>query len=532
MDPQSLEVKIADTAAEFAQIARLNYATFVEEIPQHESNPDRALVDKFHAENRYFIVKRSGDIVGMLALRNQRPFSLDAKIPNLNDFVEPYNALCEIRLLAIEPSQRHSLVLRELFRAAFAHCVDQNYDGALISGRVEHIPLYRKLGFKAFAAPVGKPGAMYQPMMMTRATANRKLRAIPVATRLTTHNFLPGPVALHPSVQAAASEPAYSHRSARYLQLLADTKTELLKMTQTSAVEVFMGTGTLANDVVAAHIAQLGTPGLILSNGEFGERLVLHAQGFGVPHAVLKQPWGEALDLDALAQRLRQGDVHWLWCVHCETSTGRINDIAAIQALCDAHGVLLHIDGISSLGVVPCDWRGVRMATSVSGKALGGLTGMAMVFYDPAKLGTHSRSMPRYLDVRSYADKDGVPFSGSSTLLEALAAALRVQREVRAQERLALGQWLQARLALLQLPLVVDGPDRSPGVFTLRLPAPMSSRATGDALEASGLSCNYASSYLLQRNWLQICLMGEVSREGLELLCDRLASLTVGPTVA
>ena len=52
-----LRVKIADTGDEFDRIARLNYATFVEEIPQHQSNPDRALVDKFHQENTYFIAK-------------------------------------------------------------------------------------------------------------------------------------------------------------------------------------------------------------------------------------------------------------------------------------------------------------------------------------------------------------------------------------------------------------------------------------------------------------------------------------------
>ena len=47
--------KIATTAAEFSAIASLNYATFVEEIPQHPRNPDQVLVDKFHAENTYLV---------------------------------------------------------------------------------------------------------------------------------------------------------------------------------------------------------------------------------------------------------------------------------------------------------------------------------------------------------------------------------------------------------------------------------------------------------------------------------------------
>src|SRR5258705_12712928 len=47
----SLRFKIAGDNWEFEAVHRLNYKTFVEEIPQHARNPDQRLVDKFHAEN-------------------------------------------------------------------------------------------------------------------------------------------------------------------------------------------------------------------------------------------------------------------------------------------------------------------------------------------------------------------------------------------------------------------------------------------------------------------------------------------------
>lgn len=533
MRGSDLQVKVADTGDEFDRIARLNYATFVEEIPQHQSNPDRALVDKFHQENTYFIAKEGAGIVGMLALRNQRPFSLDAKLPDLDAHVLPGESLCEIRLLAIEPSHRHSRVLRELFRALFAHCVAQGFDRALISGRLENIPLYTKLGFAPFAEPVGSAGARYQPMYMTRETANRKLRAIPVRAAMDTthdarHCFLPGPVALHPEVEAAARQPVYSHRSTRYATLLDEAQERLRALTQTQAVEVLLGTGTLANDVVAAHIARLGSKGLIVSNGEFGERLLAHAQGFGIAHVAHQLPWGQAIRPDAIAQRLHDDpDIRWLWCVHCETSTGQINPVHDLQAVCDARQVLTHFDGISALGVLPCDWSRARMASAVSGKGLGALTGLALVFYNPALLEPQPAArpgpLPAYLDLRSYASKQGRPYSGSSLLLETLASALRRPQAPRAAARAQLGAWLEPRLQQLGVPLVVQGPARSPGVFTLALPDGVSSRALGDALLDAGLECSYASGYLLQRNWLQICLMGEVSQAGLALLCEHLA---------
>ena len=46
----SLVFKFASEDWEFELIHRLNYRTFVEEIPQHKASPTHRLVDKFHAE--------------------------------------------------------------------------------------------------------------------------------------------------------------------------------------------------------------------------------------------------------------------------------------------------------------------------------------------------------------------------------------------------------------------------------------------------------------------------------------------------
>ena len=46
----------------------------------------------------------------------------------------------------------------------------------------------------------------------------------------------------------------------------------------------------------------------------------------------------------------------------------------------------------------------------------------------------------------------------------------------------------------------------------------------GCALESLGYYTSYASGYLRERNWLQICLMGEVARPQLERLIPVLAA--------
>ncbi|MCL1887695.1 MAG: GNAT family N-acetyltransferase [Kiritimatiellaeota bacterium] len=162
-------VKVADSDEEFAQISALNYHTFVEEIPQHEPNAARTLTDKFHADNTYIICKDGAEIAGMVACCDRRPFSLDAKVERLDSFLPPHTKAFEIRLLAVRDAHRHTPVLALLFRALLSHLRDCHADLAVISGTTRQLGLYRKLGFKPFYKLVGKPGAQYQPMLMSIA---------------------------------------------------------------------------------------------------------------------------------------------------------------------------------------------------------------------------------------------------------------------------------------------------------------------------------------------------------------------------
>ena len=169
-----------------------------------------------------------------------------------------------------------------------------------------------------------------------------------------------------------------------------------------------MGSGTLANDVVAAQISLLNAPGVIVSNGEFGERLIDHATRMQIPHTVVRAPWGERIDSVAVAHEMQRSGAGWLWAVHCETSTGVMNDLEALAAIARSHGAKLALDVISSLGTVPLSLRDVWMASAVSGKALAAFPGVALVFHDGTAC-TPSTRIPRYLDLGFAVEvEDGV----------------------------------------------------------------------------------------------------------------------------
>ncbi|OUC06995.1 hypothetical protein RY27_17610 [Litorilinea aerophila] len=525
---------------EFEQIHRLNYRAFVEEIPQHAPNPERRLVDQFHHENTYAIGLVDDTVVAMLALRSQRPFSLDKKLPNLDQYLPPNQSMCEIRLLYVVPEHRNGKVLRGLMELVAEYGIRRGHTLALISGTTRQQRLYRHLGFVPFGPQVGTAEALFQPMYLTLEAAQRQTpwvrarralqegkdngqgaRRTASATSAGPVNFLPGPVNIPAPVQEAFSRAPVSHRGDRFMAYVQEVKERLCALVNARAVELLFGSGTLANEAVAAQIAQLPGPGLVLSNGEFGRRLVDHARRWRLRHALIEAPWGEPLDYAAVEHHLTTHPaLEWLWCVHSETSTGILNDLPRLTELCRRHDVKLCVDCISSIGAVPLDLGQVYLATGASGKALASYAGVAMVFYNHP-IPPAPTAIPRYLDLGIYAASDGVPFTISSNLVYALGAALEHRAryggvDALGKEISAMAEALRAGLRDLGLTIVAPDAHASPAVTTIALPPGIHSVALGDCLEERGYLLSYKSSYLVERNWIQVCLMGEVEPASIE----------------
>jgi len=165
--PPHLQFKLANEPDEFDQIHQLNHRTFTGEIPQHPGNPTGRLVDRFHAENTYAICLDGRQLVGMVALRGRRPFSLDGKLPDLDSHLPAGRRICEIRLLAVEQPYRHSHVFPGLVLKVMEHFIREGFNLAIISGTVRQSRLYRHLGFVPFGPLVGTGEAVFQPMQLS-----------------------------------------------------------------------------------------------------------------------------------------------------------------------------------------------------------------------------------------------------------------------------------------------------------------------------------------------------------------------------
>jgi len=513
-----LKFKIASEASEFEQIYRLNYKTFVSEIPQHEPNQAEVLVDQFDDENDYLICLRDSELLGMMAVRDKRPFSLDRKLKNLDSYLPPERKICEFRLLAVEGDYRTGRIFYGLAEQLAHYCQQRGYTLAIMSGTLRQQKLYKHIGFVPFGPLVGTAEAQFQPMYLTLEIAMEKFGSFfqdrPTSTpKKKPVNLLPGPVEIKPEVRKVLAENPISHRARTFVNNFKQTKQNLCQLVNSQYVEMLLGSGTLANDVVAGQLSLLEGPGLILSSGEFGDRLINHAIRAGLSFETLSVEWGDILKRDDIIAALdRRPHTTWLWAVHCETSSGVLNDLAMLKEICTPRNIRLCLDCVSTIGAVPVDLEGVYLATGTSGKCLAAFPGLALVFYnhpvDPAP-----EALPRYLDLGLYAAKNGVPFTTSSNLLYALHKALQLlEPEQRFQHIADISAWLRPELRERGFQLVVDDAHTSPAVITIVLPEQISSEYVGDQLVEAGFLLSYQSEYLLKRNWIQICLMGECSR--------------------
>ncbi len=537
----SVDFRTAWEPWEREAIARLNHRTFTLEIPQHTPSEDGRLIDRFDDENTYLTAFAGDQLVGMMAIRARRPFSLDLKLADLDRFLPAHASCCEIRLLVVDPAWRTGRILIGLMGLLDRHCRREGHDLALISGTVQQLKLYRHLGFQPFGPTVGSDAARFQPMYLTSQRADSMARRfLDPAGQPTTVlraaslgsddviNLLPGPVAVRPEVSAAFAFAAESHRAPRFVEAMTDVRERLRALTGARHVAIVAGSGTLANDALAGQIGLLGGHGLVLANGEFGERLAGQAARQRLDHGVHRADWGAAFDWPAVERDLAAlPEPRWLWATHCETSTGVLNDLDAMRELAERHRARLCLDGISSVGMVPVDLHGVWLASATSGKALGAYPGLAIVLSSEAfRSGEH---LPAVLDLGRHHQTAGVPFTLSSNGLAALDVALRTMT---VPERFAVIQdastFLRRRLAERGVPVLADPAVAAPGVLTIPVSRPISSVSVGDRLLEKDILVSYQSGYLIARNWIQLCLLGDergFTPERLGPVADRIADV-------
>lgn len=564
--------KRAESTEEVEQVHRLNFQTFVAEIPQYPDARGDRLVDKFHHKNVYFIVLCADQLIGMVSAHDQPPFSVADRLEDPAILSRPGVRPLEVRLLAVEPARRNSLVFFGLIWSLYEYAHTEGYTHLFISGIKERLPLYKRLGFEALGRAVGTGKASFVPMVLTIGQLPRKVERVKKLWETRVERIalssdkvrewgtagdeaddielsmdeaapvclLPGPVTTSAAVRQAFHQPPIYHRGPEFIRLFQTIRATLAGMVGCRNVALLNGSGTLGNECVAATLSAMPSPGrgLMLVNGEFGKRLAQQGKRFGLNPRILSWRWGQAWDLDEIDAALATEPAgSWVWGVHQESSTGVLNDLPGLVRLAAARGIRVCVDCISSLGAVPLDLNGVFLATGATGKSLGSFAGISIIFAHADRLADiNAERIPSYFDVRAHLTTEGPRFTFPSPLLLALEAALaEYSTPQRARQRYAhyadLGEFVRRQLRGMGIePLAADA-CASPVVTTFAPPIEESSEQFVERCRRWGFTIGGQSGYLAQQRMVQIATMGAVTRDDCQRLFDHLARwLSARPT--
>jgi len=197
--------------------------------------------------------------------------------------------------------------------------------------------------------------------------------------------FCPGPVNVSENVKEAVVANEIGHREKEFLELLKELNERLLMLFEVKNPRLYQsiiitGSGTAANEAILSSV--VGNQYiLILSNGEFGERLYEISKMHNAHTYLLKFPWAEKIDLAKVEAYLKHNKVDIISMVHHETSTGMLNPIEKIGKMTKKYHVRFLVDAVSSAGAEKIDLKNwnISFCSSSAAKAIGSLPGISFV---------------------------------------------------------------------------------------------------------------------------------------------------------
>jgi 2-aminoethylphosphonate-pyruvate transaminase len=354
----------------------------------------------------------------------------------------------------------------------------------------------------------------------------------------------PGPVNVDPRIADALTAFEICHREDEFEDLLVSLTGGLLEVAalspSTHAAVVVTGSGSAGNEAVLGSAVPEGGRVLVVSNGEFGERLAKTAAHLHGHVTHLAFDWAEPIDLARVERALSEGPFSLVAMVHHETSTGMLNPVVEVARRCEEAGTRLFVDAVSSFAADPLeiDVAGIAFVVTSAGKALSAYPGLSVVFgrHEDFQALDGIRAKSQYLDLgrhyRMARDYRQTPNTPAVPLFLALDQAVRVVLDEgveRRMARLAAHQaFVRAELRALGLELLLpDSVSASNVLTTAYLPDDVGYERLRHELRARGYVV-YGGKGPLADRVIQVSALGTVDRETLAtffvVLADALAA--------
>jgi len=165
----------------------------------------------------------------------------------------------------------------------------------------------------------------------------------------------PGPSNVCERVLQAQALPTIGHLHPEFTKVMDDIKAGVQYIFQTNNEMTFAlsATGHAAMECVMTNMLEAGRTVLIANNGIWGIRSQDMAKRQGATVKEIFTPAGTNFSLEQLEQAVKEHKPDLLFVTHGESSTGVVQPLDGIGAMCHANNCLLAVDTVASLGGVP-----------------------------------------------------------------------------------------------------------------------------------------------------------------------------------
>ena len=191
----------------------------------------------------------------------------------------------------------------------------------------------------------------------------------------------PGPLSTTPTVKEVMLRD-WCTWDRDYNNIVQQIRAELVALATpaTGYTAVLMqGSGTFSVEATLTSAVPATGKLLVLANGAYGDRMGDIARRIGLSLRI--ENFGEIRPVDP--QRVRQvlgedPDITHVAVVHCETTTGMLNPVAAIGAVVKEFEKIYIVDAMSSFGGIPIDMNALQadFLISSANKCIQGGTGI------------------------------------------------------------------------------------------------------------------------------------------------------------
>jgi 2-aminoethylphosphonate-pyruvate transaminase len=353
----------------------------------------------------------------------------------------------------------------------------------------------------------------------------------------------PGPVTLTPRVRAALGRGDLCHREPEFAALQLGVRRRVEQVYEGALGEyvaiLLTGSGTAAVEaMVSSLVPAEGGHALVVANGVYGDRMARMLAAGKRRFDVVASDWLAGIDLAAVEARLTSdASITHVLAVHHETTTGRLNAIPALGALCKRHGRALLLDGVSSFGgedIRFSDWS-LEAVAGTANKCLHGVPGISFVLVKESVLSARpSGATSVYLDLWRHWKEQASgwsPFTQSVQVLFALDEAMAEMEEAggwRARQRAYAERAATVRHALeelgVELFLGKDAACSSSILTSFKVPPTVRYQDLHDALKARGFVI-YAGQGPHEGHMFRIAVMGDLTSLDIEELIAGLRAI-------